>query len=117
METFELRRYDPVTLSNFSVGPFLCIKERCYRFDLTATTKENEIGTIFQVYPNDPTRCFYRPIPAGLSWYVIGGDTDQLLASIDSHDQYAFFQIPSSNSKQLHWVMAANFQEAIALIK
>lgn len=112
-ERFELRRYHATTQSNLVVGTFQSLSDVCYEFSLLDATIV-AAGGIFQVYPNDPTKCFYQPIPAGYSWYVLGNKTD-LLASIDYHDHYAFFGIPAGVN-QLHWVRARSLEEAKATL-
>lgn len=109
-EQFELRRYHVNTQSNLVVGPFRALSEYCYEFSSLDVAVAAAGGGIFQVYPNDPTKCFYQPIPVGYSWYVLSNRTE-LLASIDYHDHYAFFGIPVA-TKELHWVRARSLEEA-----
>lgn len=111
-EAFELRRYDSTTQSNLVVGQFTATTTTtAYEFD-ASQINEKENG-VFQVYPSDPSKCFYLPIPSGMAWFVLIDDAE-LLASVEYHDQYAFFCIPSY-AKKLYWVKANSREEAIAI--
>ena len=114
-ESFELRQYNPHAQSNLPFGTFKRVASSlCYLFDLSQLSIHNNRKQC-QVYPNDPTKCFYRPIPAGKAWYVLA-DATELLASIDYHDHYAYFDIPSK-ATHLYWVQASSLEEAITMCK
>lgn len=112
-ESFELRRYQPIAQSNLFVGEFERLTDRWHSFESIPVGSDN---VIFQVYPHDPTKCFYQPLPVGMSWFLVGNPGEQLLATVDHHDHYAFFSIPSK-IERLDWIMAPSFKEALLSIK
>lgn len=113
-ESFVLRRYSPARQCNLVVDQFTLLDDQCYGVVLEA----GEHG-LYQVYPGDPTKSLYRPLPAGCSWFAflrLGGTTGPLkrAARIDSHDQYGYFNVPlSTEPHHVYWVLAANHEEAL----
>jgi hypothetical protein len=114
-ERFELRRYHPSTQSNVAVGVFeeTITATNWHFFDLKDSSGNDDV--VFQVYPNDPTKCFYLPIPAGMAWYLYGNKTE-CMVSIPCHDHYAFFSIPK-HILRLDWVLASSAKEALEIIQ
>jgi hypothetical protein len=113
-ERFDLRRYHPPTQSNIAVGVFeeITTTSNWHFFDLHGINGDDQV---FQVYPNDPTKCFYLPIPAGMAWYLYGNKTE-CMVSITCHDHYAFFSIPK-HVHRLDWVLASSTKEALEIIQ
>lgn len=116
-ESFELRRYCHTTQTNVAVAVFERVEDHWHAL---ASVPDMGGGTIFQVYPHDPTKCFYHPLPAGagVSWFLIGNKTERL-ACVDHHDYYAFFSVvvASGASLCLDWVRAHSWEAALAIIK
>lgn len=110
-EKFELRRYSHANQSNLAVDVFTCVDDTWHTFDVSKMNVSIP-DAVFQVYPHDPTKCFYEPFPApGISWFLIGNKT-QRLASVDCHDYYAFFVIPSGTTR-LDWIQATSWETAL----
>lgn len=109
-EQFMLRRYCPTEQRNEPVGYFKRGAQSCYEISVPQPPGPY----IYQVYPSDPKRCLYRPLPPGQKWFLLARSADSTteLARIDSHDQYAYFGLPASTAS-IKWVRAATLAEAL----
>ena len=111
-EQFMLRRYCSVEQRNQAVGHFRKASG-CYQINVPQPPGPY----IYQVYPSDPKRCLYRPLPPGQKWFLLaqcGGSPEPIeLARIDSHDQYAYFALPPS-ATSIQWIRASTLAEAVA---
>lgn len=111
-ESFELRRYCHATQSNVAMAVFERVEDHWHT--LAAVPDGGGGGAILQVYPHDPNKCFYHPLPVGVSWFLIGNKTERL-ACVDHHDYYAFFSVVAGT--RLDWVQAHSWDAALAIIK
>jgi len=113
-ESFALRRYCAARQSNLVVDQFTLLDNDCYGVSIPA----DEPG-LYQVYPGDPTKSLYRPLPEGHSWFAFlrsGPNSGSLkrVARIDSHDQYGYFNVPAATEPHhLYWVRGSSTDEAL----